>query len=85
MAKKNFGGDHRGFFIDGRGGIARGVATLEVDGSIEEAEASSATPYLGVGAGYDFSETFGLSLLLHFVFPCLFGSASPMDRRNFRL
>ena len=62
VAKKNFGGNHKGFFISGRAGIARGVATLEVDGSVEEAEASSAKPYFGVGAGYDFNEKFGLSV-----------------------
>ncbi|QSX79561.1 porin family protein [Agrilutibacter solisilvae] len=61
-AKKNFGGDHKGFFIGGRAGFARGVATAEYDGSVEEAEASSAKPYIGVGAGYDFNEKFGLSL-----------------------
>lgn len=62
VAKKNFGGNHQGFFIGGRAGIARGVATLDIDGDVEEAEASSAKPYFGVNAGYDFSERFGLSL-----------------------
>lgn len=62
VAKKNFGGHHHGFFIGGRAGIARGVATLDIDGDVEEAEASSAKPYFGVNAGYDFSERFGLSL-----------------------
>src|SRR5690606_3055833 len=38
------------------------VATFDVDGDVEEAEASSAKPYFGVNAGYDFSERFGLSL-----------------------
>ncbi len=61
-AKKNFGGNHQGFFIGGRAGIARGVATVEADGSVEEVEASSAKPYYGVGAGYDFHEKFGLSV-----------------------
>jgi len=62
VGKKNFGGDHQGFFIGGRAGIARGVATVDVDGDVEEAEASSAKPYFGVNAGYDFNERFGLSL-----------------------
>jgi hypothetical protein len=61
-AKKNFGGEHTGFFIGGRAGIARGVATLEYDGEVEEAEAASAKPYFGVTAGYDFSPNFGLSV-----------------------
>ena len=56
-AKKNFGGAHKGFFVGGRAGIARGVTTAELDGSVEEAEASSAKPYFGVGAGYDFNST----------------------------
>ncbi|MFC0679360.1 porin family protein [Lysobacter korlensis] len=62
VAKKNFGGNHTGFFVGGRAGVARGVATVEFDGSLEDAEASSAKPYFGVSAGYDFSETFGLSV-----------------------
>ena len=61
-AKKNFGGNHTGFFIGGRAGIARGVITVDVDGDVEEAEASSAKPYFGVGAGYDFNEKFGISV-----------------------
>ncbi len=60
--KHNFAGDHNGLFIGGRAGIARGVATLDIDGDLEEAEASSAKPYFGVSAGYDFSQRFGLSL-----------------------
>lgn len=61
-AKKNFGGAHQGFFVGGRAGISRGVVTAELDGSVEGADASSSKPYFGVGAGYDFSERFGLSL-----------------------
>lgn len=62
VGKKNFGGDHQGFFITGRAGIARGVATVDFDGSVEEAEAGDVKPYFGVGAGYDFSPTFGIGL-----------------------
>lgn len=29
---------------------------------MEDAESSSAKPYFGVGAGYDFNEKFGLSV-----------------------
>jgi len=62
-AKKNFGTEpHKGFFVGGRVGVARGVATVEIDGSVDDAEASSAKPYFGVGAGYDFNENFGLSV-----------------------
>lgn len=62
VAKKNFGGEHTGFFVGGRAGVARGVATVEYDGSVEEADASSADAYFGVNAGYDFNPGFGLSL-----------------------
>ncbi len=62
VLKHSFAGDHKGLFIGGRAGVARGVATLDIDGDVEEAEASSAKPYFGVSAGYDFSERFGLSL-----------------------
>jgi hypothetical protein len=61
-AKKNFGGDHKGFFVGGRAGFARGVVTAELDGEVEDAEASSAKPYFGVNAGYDFNENFGVSI-----------------------
>lgn len=62
VGKKNFAGDQQGFFISGRVGIARGVATVDYDGDVEEADAGSIKPYFGVGAGYDFSPTFGLGL-----------------------
>ncbi|MEO7639653.1 MAG: outer membrane beta-barrel protein [Pseudoxanthomonas sp.] len=62
VGKKNFGEAHQGFFISGRAGIVRGVATWEYDGSVEEAEAGSVKPYFGVGAGYDFNEKIGLSV-----------------------
>lgn len=62
VAKKNFGGAHTGFFIDGRLGIARGVATVEYDDDSVDGEAASAKPYVGVGVGYDVNEKFGISL-----------------------
>ncbi len=62
VGKKNFGDAHQGFFISGRAGLVRGVATVEYDGSLEEAEAGSVKPYFGVGAGYDFNEKIGLSV-----------------------
>lgn len=62
VGKKNFGAAHTGFFVGGRAGIVRGVATVEVDGDVDAADAGSVKPYFGVGAGYDFNETFGLSV-----------------------
>jgi hypothetical protein len=55
VGKKNFGANNSGFFIDGRVGFER--VKGDVDGSDTSNEA-----YYGVGAGYDFSESFGLSL-----------------------
>jgi opacity protein-like surface antigen len=56
IAKKNFGADNTGFFINGRAGIMR--AHAEFGGySDDETE-----PYLGVGLGYDFTREFGVSL-----------------------
>lgn len=65
VGKKNFGGDHQGFFISGRGGLAyTDIAYVDDDGDVEIAEGNdnSANIYLGVGVGYDFNERFGLSL-----------------------
>jgi hypothetical protein len=56
VGKQNFGSDGNGLFVSGRGGLSwlRG----EVGGDHED----SANFYVGVGAGYDFNDTFGLSL-----------------------
>lgn len=64
VGKKNFGGDHQGFFISGRGGLAYTDIAYVEDGEvdIDEENDNSANLYLGVGVGYDFNERFGLSL-----------------------
>jgi OmpA-OmpF porin, OOP family len=64
VGKKNFGGDHKGFFISGRGGLAYTDIAYVEDGEvdIDEENDNSANLYLGVGVGYDFNERFGLSL-----------------------
>lgn len=61
VAKKNFGANNSGFFINGRAGIAhlKGEAGLAGFGSDSD---TSNKAYVGVGAGYDFSESFGVSL-----------------------
>ena len=60
VGKKNFGADNLGFFIDGRTGITRGKVEVTIDG--ESGSDTSTKLYYGVGAGYDFSKAFGLSL-----------------------
>lgn len=61
VGKRNFGADGNGFFIDGRAGLARLDAEVGIVdfGKVGD---HSAQLYFGVGAGYDFSESFGLSL-----------------------
>jgi opacity protein-like surface antigen len=61
VGKKNFGADGNGFFIDGRAGVTRGKIDVSVSGFGSDS-ATSTKPYFGVGAGYDFSRNFGLSL-----------------------
>lgn len=60
VGKKNFGADNTGFFIDGRAGIARGKLKGTINGQSDSD--TSTKLYYGVGAGYDFSKNFGLSL-----------------------
>ena len=56
VGKKNFGADGNGFFIGGRAGLAN------YKGEIGSEDETSTHVYAGVGAGYDFSDAFGLSL-----------------------
>jgi hypothetical protein len=60
VGKKNFGANNSGFFISGRGGLAR--LRSERDNGFNTFEDTSTNPYVGVGAGYDFSESFGVSV-----------------------
>lgn len=60
VAKKNFGANNSGFFINGRVGVER-VKGEATDG-VNSVDDTSTKAYYGVGAGYDFSESFGLSL-----------------------
>lgn len=59
VVKHRFGTD-KGFFIDGRVGLAR--TKLSIDTAIGDVDYSKTTPYTGVGFGYDFNERYGVSL-----------------------
>ena len=61
VGKQNFGADGNGFFIDGRAGISRGKLEGSATGLGSDSETST-KPYYGVGVGYDFTNTFGVSL-----------------------
>ncbi|HEU0306475.1 MAG TPA: outer membrane beta-barrel protein [Lysobacter sp.] len=60
VGKKNLGANNSGFFFSGRAGIEN--VKGEVDDGFDSASDNSTNLYYGVGAGYDFNETFGLSL-----------------------
>jgi len=59
IAKKNFGANNTGFFINGRAGVLRANTTF--DDGIGEFRDDTTEPYVGVGLGYDFTRAFGLS------------------------
>jgi hypothetical protein len=56
VVKKNFGENNTGPFFSARAGVER------LEGELAGFEDSSNKGYAGLGAGYDFSESFGLSL-----------------------
>ena len=62
VAKKNFGADGNGFFINGRAGVSRMTLQVREDEFDVIDDESSVKPYVGVGVGYDFNESWGLSL-----------------------
>ncbi|TLX22675.1 porin family protein [Thermomonas fusca] len=60
VAKEHTTDSGLGFFVQLRAGVARGKISLDTsEGSGSE---TSTKPYYGIGAGYDFSRRFGLSL-----------------------
>ena len=61
VGKKNFGPDNTGFFIDGRAGALHAKTDVRLAGLGSDSDHST-KPYVGVGAGYDFSQAFGVSL-----------------------
>ena len=58
VAKTNFNNQNQtGFFIDGRIGVDRLKASIGSGGSVSDTKG-----YFGVGAGYDFNPTYGMSV-----------------------
>lgn len=60
VAKQYYSEADLGLFVQVRGGIARGK--LSLDTNLGSGSESTTKPYYGIGAGYDFNKTFGLSL-----------------------
>lgn len=61
VGKMNFGPDGNGFFIDGRAGVTESKADVSIAG-LGKDSGRSTKPYVGVGAGFDFSNNLGVSL-----------------------
>jgi outer membrane protein W len=61
VAKKDFGPNNTGFFIDGRAGIGFNQTKLSIAG-VGSSSKNSTKPYFGLGLGYDFTRNFGLSV-----------------------
>jgi hypothetical protein len=62
VAKKNFGANNNGFFISGRGGVSRLTLQVREDDFDVVDDESSTKPYIGAGIGYDFNDSWGISL-----------------------
>lgn len=62
VAKKNFGADGNGFFIGARAGVSRLTAQVREDEFEVLDDESSTKPFVGLNVGYDFNESWGLSL-----------------------
>jgi opacity protein-like surface antigen len=60
VGKKNLGANNTGFFFSGRAGVES--VEGKVSDGFDSGSDNSTNLYYGVGAGYDFNDTFGLSL-----------------------
>ncbi|HEY2344799.1 MAG TPA: porin family protein [Xanthomonadaceae bacterium] len=72
VAKKDFGPNNTGFFIDGRLGLAFNNMKFTAAG-LGSASDNSTKAYFGVGLGYDFNRNFGLSLNYDYTSASAFG------------
>lgn len=61
VGKTDIGNDQTGFYLSGRAGLMRGKIEVSATGLGSESDTST-KPYFGVGAGYDFSPQFGMSV-----------------------
>ena len=61
VARKNFGADGNGLYIQGRAGMFRADGAASEDG-VGSVSGESTNPYFGLGVGYDFNRNFGLGL-----------------------
>jgi opacity protein-like surface antigen len=61
VAKKDFGPNNTGFFIDGRLGAFFNHTKVDAAGFGSTSD-NSTKPYFGAGVGYDFNRNFGASL-----------------------
>jgi Outer membrane protein beta-barrel domain len=61
VAKAYFTKDNTGFFADARAGLARMKGEAGLSGFGSESDTTNKL-YVGVGVGYDFNESFGVSL-----------------------
>jgi opacity protein-like surface antigen len=60
LGKKNFGVNDSGFFVDGRAGLE--IVQGDADDAFGSSSENSTEFYFGAGVGYDFNESWGLSL-----------------------
>lgn len=61
VARRNFGADGNGFYLQARGGAFRGKGSVSLE-DFGSGSDTSTVPYFGVGAGYDFSRNIGVGL-----------------------
>lgn len=61
LARKNFGADNNGFYVQGRVGMFRSSVDISME-DVGSASDKSTKPYVGVGVGYDFTRNFGLGV-----------------------
>lgn len=83
VGKTHFGPEaDTGFFLQGRAGVVRVSTDVAVSG-LGSASEDNTKPYLGVGAGYDFTPAFGLSLNYDYVKPNAFDTDMKVETFTF--